>query len=218
MTIGSPVGIDPDLVRWSGEPSRDRTLLVLLHGRGSNEGDLFELAPFLPSEVVVASLRAPIREGPGYAWYPLHRESGARAQADEVQAAVAAVLEWLDGLPEVAAVGLLGFSQGGAISLQMLRAQPRRFSFVVQLSGFLLEGDRGHDADLEVGRPPVFWGRGLYDEVISSTRVETTATWLRGHATLQERTYETGHSVTRDELLDVSRFISDHLRGAQHAG
>ena len=46
-------------------------LIVLLHGYGSHEGDLFSLSPRLPLAATVASLRGPIKEGAGYAWWSL---------------------------------------------------------------------------------------------------------------------------------------------------
>ena len=67
------VQIDPEFVLWSA-PERERAgrpLLVLLHGYGSHEGDLFALAPRLPLAPVIASLRAPIRESAGYAWFTM---------------------------------------------------------------------------------------------------------------------------------------------------
>ena len=40
-------------------------LLLLLHGIGSNEHDLFGLAPFLDKRFLIISVRAPIALGPG---------------------------------------------------------------------------------------------------------------------------------------------------------
>ena len=63
--------IDPTAVLWSS-PERersDRPLLVLLHGYGSHEGDLFQLSPRLPLAPVIASVRAPISESGGWAWF-----------------------------------------------------------------------------------------------------------------------------------------------------
>src|SRR6187551_149143 len=45
-------------------------LLVLLHGVGSNEQDLFGLAPQVPPQFHVLSLRGPLALGPGAnAWF-----------------------------------------------------------------------------------------------------------------------------------------------------
>ena len=54
-------------------------LLVLLHGYGADERDLFGLAPYLPPEYVVASVRAPLTPpfpAPGYSWYPIEGLDG----------------------------------------------------------------------------------------------------------------------------------------------
>ena len=56
--------------------------------------------------------------------------------------------------------------------------------------------------------PPVFWGRGAADEVVSDRMVEQTQMWLPAHSTLDERIYEgIGHSVSDREIADVAAFI-----------
>ena len=71
--------LDPDAVVWSAPESarRERPLLVLLHGRGADEHDLASLMPALPSGFVIASVRAPLAEGPGWSWF----EPGRTGQA-----------------------------------------------------------------------------------------------------------------------------------------
>src|SRR5262245_31608364 len=44
-------------------------LVVLLHGRGSRETDIIDLAEALPPELGYAAVRAPLAEGPGFAWF-----------------------------------------------------------------------------------------------------------------------------------------------------
>ena len=52
--------LDSDAALWSAAPGErgDRPLLVLLHGYGADERDLFGLVPYLPPAYVVASVRA----------------------------------------------------------------------------------------------------------------------------------------------------------------
>jgi len=184
---------------------------VLLHGRGADEVDLQGLVPYLPQEVVVASIRAPIAEGPGFSWYPMGVAPGGAPREEDVDAAVQAVLEWLDLLPSVSSIGLLGFSQGGAMAIQLLRYRPRAFTYAVVLSGFVIAGARPGDGELAQLRPPIFWGRGTFDPVISELRIEQTASWLPEHSTLTARTYSTAHSIVDQELADVSAFITSRL-------
>ena len=51
-------------------PGQQPWLLVLMHGVGSNEQDLFGLASFVPPQFHVLSLRAPFSMGPSaHAWF-----------------------------------------------------------------------------------------------------------------------------------------------------
>ena len=216
---GSPAAhaetIDPAAVLWSASaPDRaGRPLLLILHGYGSHEGDLFSLAPHLPLHPVIAALRAPLPAGSGWAWFPIGA-AGAKVNpgspsADALDAAAAGVLEWLDGLPEQpASVGLLGFSQGGAMALQLLRLAPDRFAFAVQLSGFVGRSEHRGDERLLERRVPVFWGRGTADPVIPQDAVDRTQAWLPDHSTLTERIYEgMGHSISEAELGEIVTFL-----------
>jgi phospholipase/carboxylesterase len=202
--------LDPDAVVWSA-PERersDRALLVLLHGYGSHEGDLFQLSPRLPLESVVASVRAPIAESNGWAWFSLARRGVAEPSAAEVDAATGALLDWLEAL-EFTSVSLLGFSQGAVVALQALRLRPGRFRSVVALSGFVASGVADGDEILAATRPSVFWGRGTLDTVIPPDVVERTEAWLPAHSTATIRIYENlAHAVSSDELTDITRFLA----------
>lgn len=200
--------IDESAIIWSAaEADRvGRPLLVLLHGYGSTEGDLFGLAPHLPLQPVIASLRAPLRAGPGYAWYELDGATN-ESRLQGADAAARGLLHWLDSVPATS-VGLLGFSQGGAMSIHLMRHAPERFAFAVSLAGFVVPGEAPADARLASLAPPVFWGRGTRDTVIPDSFVTATQRWLPHHVTLTERIYEgLGHSVSESELADVLTFL-----------
>ena len=62
-TFASPV------VATYGATDPAAPLVVLLHGRGSNEEEILSLAPQLPDGATYAAVRAPISEGGGYAWF-----------------------------------------------------------------------------------------------------------------------------------------------------
>lgn len=204
------VELDPDAILWSTEPAeRDgRPLLVVMHGRGSNEEDLFGLAGELPSDYVVASLRAPIPESGGWSWW--ETVVSGNPDAELADAAVAAVTTWLDALPFTPSlVGAMGFSQGGAMSTHLLRRDIERVRFAVNLAGFAISGEQESDAALAVSRPPVFWGRGSVDLLFTPEIVERTETWLAGHTTAETHLYPgLAHSINREELDDVVAFLN----------
>jgi phospholipase/carboxylesterase len=205
--------INPDAVRWSA-PERERAgrpLLVLMHGYLSHEGDLFGLSPLMPLGPVIASLRAPITLETGFAWFPIPDNAGSAEQFEAASESARAVLSWLDTV-QATSVGLLGFSQGGAMALHLLRHAPDRFSYAVQLSGFALPGELDGDEALAARKPPVFWGRGTLDEVIPVRAIEFTDAWLPQHASLTANIYEdVAHAISERELSDAGRFIREHL-------
>lgn len=210
------LALDADAVIWSAsEADREgRPLLVLMHGFGSHEGDLFGLAPSLPLEPVIAAVRAPLAAPwplDGWAWFP--RDEQSSPQASDVNAAADAVIDWLDGLSVTpTSVGLMGFSQGGAMVVQLMRRSPEHFDYGVVMSGFVTEGEEPGDLTLEESRPPIFWGRGTHDEVIPESAIVRTTDWLPSHSTLSGRIYEgLGHGINQQAAADIRVFIERQL-------
>lgn len=202
--------IDRDALQWTRSPSEraGTPLLVTMHGVGSNERDLLGLAPALPSSWTMASLRAPMPFGQGYSWYPLGTPgSPALGPVDE---SVAGVLEWIDSVAaEHPRIGLLGFSQGGSMALQLLRARPAAFAFAVSLSGFVVPGvTDSRDEAVAAVRPRVFLGHGDLDPVIPGEATARTQAWAATNTAVTDRTYEgLPHAVSAAELADVAAFI-----------
>lgn len=201
--------LNPDAVLWSAPEAQraGRPVLVLLHGHGSHEGDLFGLSPALPLTPVIASVRAPIPEGAGFTWFSRSDSPVGDPPADRADAAAAALVDWVDTLGDVP-VGLLGFSQGAAVTLQAMRHRPERFDYGVALSGFLVAGGHPGDAALAARRPPVFWAHGDADEVVPEASVERTTDWLPGHTDLEAHRYPgLGHNISTPELDDIVQFL-----------
>jgi len=207
--------IDPAAVAWGGAATGLGTI-VLLHGYGSNERELLNQVLRVLPEFALASLRGPVTEGPGNGWVSLNRsltdlDPGAiSALADGVSAGVMA---WLDGAQHREPVGLLGVSQGGVLALHLLRRAPERFSFAVNLSGYVLAGRVAGDEILERNHPPVFWGRGTRDELVRAADVERTSAWLARHSTATIRTYDLEHAESEAEYGDVAAFVRSVAEG-----
>lgn len=208
--------IDDAATRWSPADRAGLPLLVLLHGYGADEHDLFGLVPYLPAGVAVASVAAPLTPPwptPGRSWYPIEGLDG--RSSTTVTLAAEAFLRWLDdAAADAPSVALLGFSQGAAVSLQALRLAPERFGAVVALSGYAAPDALPGDACLAEVSPPVFWGRGSHDDVIPAPLIAHTAQWLPTHTSLSGRVYSgLTHSISEEELGDVHRFLTTWVEG-----
>ena len=147
--------------------------LVLFHGRGTSEHDLYPLLAALDPEqrLVGATPRGPLVLPPGGAhWYAV-REIG-YPDPETFLASYRLASDWLDelgaetGIPiEETVIG--GFSQGAVMScaLGLGKGRPRPAG-IVALSGFIPTVD-GFELDLSRPLPPVAIGHGTLDPIIS---------------------------------------------------
>jgi phospholipase/carboxylesterase len=141
--------------------------LVLFHGRGADEDDLFPLLDVLdPARRLHGyTPRGPLSLPPGGAhWYVVPRVG--YPDHDTFWASYRACVEWLDALPYERVV-LGGFSQGCVMSLSLGlgRELARRPVAICGFSGFVPVVD-GWELDTERALPPVALGHGIYDQVI----------------------------------------------------
>ena len=148
--------------------------LVLFHGRGADEHDLFPLLDMLDPErrLLGATARGPLSLPPGGAhWYAVHRVG--YPDPETFHATYPQVADWLDGLlgehgiaPERTVLG--GFSQGSVMSYALgLGAGRPRPAGIMALSGFIPEVE-GFELDLgKAAGLPVAIGHGTNDPVIS---------------------------------------------------
>jgi len=149
----------------AGEPEG---ALVLLHGRGADENDLFPLLDALDPERRLQGYtpRAPLSLPPGGAhWYHVPRVG--YPDPETFREGFGALTEWFDALPfEPAQIVLGGFSQGAVMSHALAwgsgRPRPRA---VLALSGFIPIVD-GWEPDLSPPLPPIAIAHGTYDPVI----------------------------------------------------
>lgn len=120
----------------------DAPLLLLLHGVGSNERDLFSFAGALDPHYWVVSARAPftISEG-SYKWYTVDFSSG-KPRIDSLQA-VQSFRKLSSFIHELrqrytagnAKIYVVGFSQGAIMSLSLGLIEPHRLEGIALLSG-----------------------------------------------------------------------------------
>jgi phospholipase/carboxylesterase len=203
--------IDPELVVWSADQgARDQhPLVVVMHGRGSDERDLASLFPQLPAGFVYASVRAPHSFGPGFAWFDDAVEPHGDPRLASADTMADAVLAWLRRLPwRPTTVGTLGFSQGGAMATHLLRQGHGIVSFAVNMSGFVVGGAHPADAALASVRPHAYWGRGAVDPLFTPELVHRAESWLPMHTKLTSAVYPgLGHAVSDEMLRDVAAFL-----------
>ena len=200
------------VVATHGETSPDAPLVVLLHGRGSNEQDIISLAPHLPAGVAYAAVRAPIAEGGGYAWFA-NRGIG-RPVAESLADTMSWFRAWLDDVaPAGRPVILVGFSGGGAFAGGLILSDPARFSGAGILFA-TLPFEAGVPVDPgRLTHLAVFVAQGDQDHVIPAELLSRTWQYLNEEsgAPVVARRSPGGHGITAPILADLGGWIHERF-------
>lgn len=207
--MSEPIGLvslDPSAVWTSAPLSPGARVVLLLHGLGGDEADIATLAPAFPPGYVYVALRGPFPSDQGWAWTERDIDP---ARPGRINASAQAVEDWLATLDGVTCVGAVGFSQGAIVALQLMRRDPDRLGWVVQLSGGPFPMEMDGDAVLAQRRPPVFWGHGGSDPTLPADAEDWVRDWMTAHTEVYEvRIPDLGHDVDDEMAAAAAAFIA----------
>ena len=201
-------------------------LLVLLHGVGSNEADLFGLAPYLDGRFMVVSARAPVVMGYGaYGWFNIEfTPAGLVADVAQARASLRQLAVFDDELiyaysADPRRVYLLGFSQCAMMSLSLMLSQPSKVAGVVAMSGRLPAELLAQVADASaLAGLPVFVTHGTFDEVLPVENGRAVRAALSElPVALTYREYPMAHEVSQESLRDVAAWLTRALTAPEVA-
>ncbi len=202
--------------------------LIALHGRGSDEGDLLGLAPYLDDRLLWISPRAPLDLPPGYEWYRLVG-IGAPVEPTFAKALVQVtrfVDEALAAYPvDRQRVFLFGFSQGGMMSYAHSLSRPGVTRGAVIHSSYLplpsIHSAGAVDLAGVRGKPYLVM-HGQHDPLIPVTHGREARDWLReAGADVTYHEYPMGHTVSEPSIGAMNAWLAVHLgetRPANPAG
>lgn len=191
-------------------------LLVLLHGRGSDENDLLSLGSMLDPAATVVTPRAPFPAaqwgyGPGWAWYRFIGGTTPEPETFEAgQEKLAEFLRWLPAGVDRTDASLVigGFSQGGTSSLAWSLRHPGQAAAVLVFSGFVADHPSVRITP-DTATSPVWWGHGTADGSIPFAYAE--AGWQAlsdaGAELTTLRMAGVGHTITREEVDAAAEFL-----------
>lgn len=209
------------LVREPNEINEQTNLLILLHGYGSNEEDLFSFASELPNNLIIVSARAPQTLGfGGYSWYTIHFDNSDGKFSDIPEAIeareiaskfITEVQERYAKTPEQ--TFLLGFSQGCILSLSVALNYPEKVQKVIGLSGYAnfdilpKEFNNPNYKNLDF-----FLSHGSVDQVIPVEWARQTTKFLteiKIKHSYQE--YPVGHGVAPQNFFAFKKWIEERI-------
>lgn len=195
-------------LRSEAPPGR-APVLIVLHGLGANEHDLFELGKQVAPASLVVALRAPLEVGPDqFSWFPVRfMPEGPVHDVAAAESSRARIVEFVRALklePGVDAdrVTLLGFSQGAILSEAVAMTEPELVSAVVLMSGRTLPELK---PAASTKRPRVLLLHGTKDPLLSyAGAVQSNQVLGSAGYDVDFRSFDARHEVT-PEMVSATR-------------
>jgi phospholipase/carboxylesterase len=198
-------------------------MLILMHGVGSNERAMAQLAPAFDPRFVVVSVRSPLTLGPNaYGWFRVSfTATGPVIVAEEAEAGWTLLAQFIDEAVSAydvdpARVFLAGFSHGGIMALATLLTAPEKVAGAVVMSGRLLPEVLPHAASVDALRDkPALIVHGTGDEKLGIH----LARWAREQLAqlplaLTYRELAMAHAITEESLAVVTTWLAASLDAA----
>ncbi len=198
--------------------------IIWMHGLGADAQDMKGLAQELNIEQPVRHVfvEAPIQEVtannrmPMRAWYDIYsfnfRDQVDRSGILSSEATIQNVIsQQLEAGFSSKQIFLAGFSQGGSMALFTGLRYKKPLGGIIGLSTWLpLHEECTINQDVTL---PIFVGYGQLDDLIVPTLSEATIEWLKsqGLQSIFSRAYSMGHAVCYPELIDLNRWLNEHI-------
>ena len=209
------------IVRAPKVKSENTSLLILLHGYGSNEEDLFSFASELPEDLLIVSARAPQSLGFGsYSWYTINFTASEGKFSDipeaiEARELVATFIDEIQAHYNIAPskTFLLGFSQGTILSYSVALNYPEKVQKIIALSGYV--NAKLLPTNLETkdySKLNFFISHGTVDQVIPVEWAKKAPKFLKQlHIKNCYQEYPVGHGVAPKNFFDFKNWIEERL-------
>ena len=194
-------------------------LLLLLHGYGSNDADLFSFAKELPDDYYVVAARAPYDLQYGsYAWYAINFDADENKFSDLEQAKTSRdkIVDFIDELVahypiDPNNITLVGFSQGSILSYAIALSYPEKVQRVVAMSGYLnTEMAVENFAENDFSNLNIFASHGTVDQVIPVDWARKTKPALDALGIKNVyKEYPVGHGVAPQNFFDFRDWLGN---------
>ena len=184
LQTDTPLGLAFRLVQPA--PAQPRRCVILLHGVGSNEANMADLANGMRPDTLVILARGPLTLGPGqFAWFRVaFGANGPSANIEEAEHARLALIHFVQQVQATYGITpadtvIAGFSQGGIMSASVGLSAPDTVAGFGLLSGRILPELAPHLApQAQLAKLKAFVGHGEHDRVLPVTWAHKSDAWL----------------------------------------
>ena len=207
------------LIRQPKTPTENPPLLVLLHGYGSNEQDLFSFAEELPDNLLIVSAQAPYAMGSGgYAWYAINFDDrdGKFSDLEQAKESIDKIALFIDEIKTKYNTNpdktfLLGFSQGAALSYSLSFFYPNKVQHIIALSAYINTELLPVDISKNI-KTDYYCSHGTVDQIIPVEWARKSKPFLYNLALKNVYTeFPVGHGVPPQNFHGFKTWIAERL-------
>ncbi len=194
--------------------------IIMLHGYGSDENDLFSFASELPDNYTIISLKAPYAMQPyGNAWYTINFDNVNGKWSDDQQAIESRdlVVKCIDEIISTYNIDsknitLLGFSQGTILSLAIGLSFPEKIKNIIGLSGYINEAIfKENYTENDFSKLNVYSSHGSVDQVIPVDWARKTKPFLQNlNINCEYSEFPVGHGVAPQNFQELKEWLLRH--------
>ncbi|MCD8427529.1 alpha/beta hydrolase [Tenacibaculum finnmarkense] len=208
------------IVREPKQATTNPPLLILLHGYGSNEDDLFSFAQELPEDLLIVSAQAPYQMGGGaFAWYAINFDAvkGKFSDLEQAATSVTKIAGFIDKIKEKYNTNpektfVLGFSQGAILSYALSLNYPNKVQHVIALSGYIDENLIKNQQENTKITTDYYISHGTVDQVIPVDWARKAPVFLEENNLKNDYSeYNVGHGVAPQNFYSFKTWIEKRL-------
>ena len=194
-------------------------LLIMAHGYGSNENDLFSFSRNLPDKLTIVSIRGDVNiQNIGYAWYDINIEFNGNKTYD-IEKAIESrdkVADCIEKCTEIYNtdknnVTLLGFSQGSILVNAVALTYPEKVKNVIAFSG-VVDPNIISLSSKSLKNLSFYISHGTLDEVLPYNLSKESLKFLeKNNLNFVFEDFPVGHGVSPENFKSMLSWLTKKL-------
>ena len=195
--------------------------LILMHGLGSNEQDLYSFAEHLDNKLLIASVQAPYQIGANrYSWYDFNLNDGDFIYSfDQLKSSRIKLLKYIEQVKKAYNIDhnkiyVGGFSQGAIMSLATALNHSDIISGAIILSGDLLDEVEEELNAISIKKElNIYMSHGRQDPVLPFAEAEKDASYLdKLNINFEEHWFDSKHTISTANFISMNQWLTSQVQ------
>ena len=193
------------------DPDKRYPTIFTLHGKGSNEKNMFGLVAPVSDDFIIVGIRGNLILGAGFQYYELKSLGNPiREMFDQAVQQLETFIHYATEMYPIDATKryLLGFSQGAILSMTLALTMGNQLKGIVALNGYVPDFVKAEYALKGIQDVSVFVSHGEFDSVFPIRIGHETAAYFENQTScLTFKTYPTDHGVSEENQRDFVNWL-----------